>query len=49
LQPKWAQWVWRRCVHLNDSGNNAGRDEQVPLATFERSWATGGNYAIVTR
>ena len=36
-------------VHLNDSGNNAGRDEQVPLATFERSWATGGNYAIVTR
>jgi hypothetical protein len=36
-------------VHLNDSGNNAGRDEQVPLAVFERSWATSGNYAIVTR
>lgn len=37
-------------VHLNDSGNNAGRDEeQIPIGTFERSWATGGNYAIVTR
>jgi hypothetical protein len=36
-------------VHLNDSGNNAGRDEQVPLATFERSWTTSGSYAIITR
>ncbi|GLE50966.1 hypothetical protein ATCCBAA256_05510 [Mycobacterium montefiorense] len=26
-------------VHLNDSGINAGRDEQIPLATFERAWA----------
>jgi hypothetical protein len=36
-------------VHLNDSGNNAGRDEVVPIATFEKSWATSGDYAIITR
>jgi hypothetical protein len=36
-------------VHLNDSGSNTGSDEQVPTAAFERSWATSGNYAIVTR
>jgi hypothetical protein len=36
-------------VHLNDSGSNTGRDEVVPIGAFERSWATGGNYAIITR
>ena len=35
-------------VHLNDSGRDTGRDEQVTLATFERSWATSGNQAVVT-
>jgi hypothetical protein len=36
-------------VHLNDTGAKAGRDEQVPLATFETAWATSGNFAVVTR
>ncbi|ORW64531.1 C39 family peptidase [Mycobacterium saskatchewanense] len=35
-------------VHLNDSGIEAGRDEQVALATFERAWATSDNFAVVT-
>ncbi|MBW0017429.1 MAG: C39 family peptidase [Mycobacterium sp.] len=35
-------------VHLNDSGVNAGRDEQVPLATFESAWATSHNFSVVT-
>ena len=35
-------------VHLNDSGIKAGRDEQVPLATFEKAWATSDNFAVVT-
>jgi hypothetical protein len=35
-------------VHLNDPGNDAGRDEQVPLVTFENSWATSGKYALMT-
>ncbi|MHA7650020.1 C39 family peptidase [Mycobacterium sp. ML4] len=35
-------------VHLNDSGIKAGRDEQVSLATFEASWATSGDFAVVT-
>jgi len=35
-------------VHLNDSGIKTGRNERVPLATFERSWATGQNLAVVT-
>ena len=26
-------------VHLNDSGIISGRDEQVPIATFEQAWA----------
>lgn len=34
-------------VHLNDSGIPTGRDEQVPLAVFAQSWATGGNALIV--
>lgn len=36
-------------VHLNDSGIETGRDEQVRLATFERAWAPNHNSAIVTR
>ena len=36
-------------VHLNDSGIPTGRNEQIPLATFEQAWATGGNLLIVTR
>lgn len=36
-------------VHLNDSGISTGRDEQVPLAVFERAWAPNYNSAIVTK
>jgi hypothetical protein len=36
-------------VHLNDSGIANGRDEQVPIATFERAWAPNHNSAIVTK
>jgi hypothetical protein len=36
-------------VHLNDSGILSGRDEQVPIATFEQAWAPNHNSAIVTR
>jgi hypothetical protein len=35
-------------VHLNDSGSDTGRDEQVPIATFEKSWAASQNFALVT-
>ena len=35
-------------VHLNDSGITNGRDEQVPIATFEQAWAPNHNSAIVT-
>jgi hypothetical protein len=35
-------------VHLNDSGIKTGRNERVPLATFERSWATSQTLAVVT-
>ena len=35
-------------VHLNDSGNNAGRDEQVSLASLENSWATSHNFVVIT-
>jgi hypothetical protein len=38
-----------RVVHLNDSGIATGRDERVPVATFERAWAPNHNSAIVTR
>ncbi|MGO8768642.1 C39 family peptidase [Mycobacterium sp.] len=34
-------------VHLNDSGIKAGRDEQVPLGTFEKAWGTGDNFAVL--
>lgn len=36
-------------VHLNDSGIKSGRDEQVPIATFERAWAPNYNSAVVTK
>ena len=36
-------------VHLNDSGILNGRDEQVPIATFEQAWAPNFNSAIVTK
>ncbi|CQD13745.1 Papain-like cysteine protease AvrRpt2 [Mycobacterium lentiflavum] len=36
-------------VHLNDSGIDSGRDEQIPIATFERAWAPNHNSAVVTR
>jgi hypothetical protein len=36
-------------VHLNDSGTPDGRDEQIPLATFTRAWATSNDPLIVTR
>ncbi|MCV7413501.1 hypothetical protein AWC05_02675 [Mycobacterium florentinum] len=36
-------------VHLNDSGIDTGRDEQIPIATFERAWAPNRNSAVVTR
>jgi Peptidase_C39 like family len=36
-------------VHLNDSGSNTGRDEQIPLATFEQAWATSNHFTVVTR
>jgi uncharacterized protein YvpB len=34
-------------VHLNDSGTPNGRNEQIPLATFTRAWATSNNLLIV--
>jgi hypothetical protein len=36
-------------VHLNDSGIKTGRDEQVPIATFEQAWAPNHNSAVVTK
>lgn len=36
-------------VHLNDSAIKTGRDEQVPIATFEQAWAPNYNSAVVTR
>ncbi len=36
-------------VHLNDSGTEEGRDEQVPIDTFVRSWASGDDEMTVTR
>ena len=36
-------------VHLADSGIKTGRDEQVPIATFEQAWAPNHNSAVVTK
>ena len=35
-------------VHLNDSGIDTGRDEQVPVAEFEQAWATSHNFTVIT-
>jgi hypothetical protein len=35
-------------VHLNDSGTEQGRDEQVPIDVFARSWASSGDQMTVT-
>jgi Peptidase_C39 like family len=35
-------------VHLNDSGIDTGRDEQVPLATFVKAWDTSNDEIVVT-
>jgi Peptidase_C39 like family len=36
-------------VHLNDSGVEFGRNEQIPLPVFEQAWAPNHNSAVVTR
>jgi hypothetical protein len=36
-------------VHLNDSGTEDGRDEQVPLARFMKAWKGGDFEMVVTR
>ena len=38
----------RGVVHLNDSGNPDGRDEQIPMALFVKSWATSHNFMVFT-
>jgi hypothetical protein len=35
-------------VHLNDSGNSAGRDEQIPLELFVKAWDTSNERVVVT-
>jgi hypothetical protein len=35
-------------VHLNDSGNPKGRDEQVPLALFMQAWETSNEMVVTT-
>ncbi|BDB43913.1 MULTISPECIES: C39 family peptidase [Mycobacterium] len=36
-------------VHLNDSGTEKGKNEQIPMAVFVKAWATGRNFMTVTR
>ncbi len=36
-------------VHLNDPGVDYGRDEVVPFAVFEASWATGAHFAVIAK
>lgn len=36
-------------VHLNDSGNKDGRDEQIPMAVFVKAWATSHNFMTVAQ
>jgi hypothetical protein len=38
-----------RVVHLNDSGVRGGRDEQVSIDTFEQSWNTSDDFAVITK
>jgi hypothetical protein len=35
-------------VHLNDSGIDDGRDEQVPGRGFEQAWAASHNFTVIT-
>jgi hypothetical protein len=35
-------------VHLNDSGIDKGKNEQISIAIFQAAWATGHNWATVT-
>jgi hypothetical protein len=35
-------------VHLNDSGNPKGRDEQIPMALFLKAWDTSNQLMVVT-
>ncbi|KAA1245154.1 hypothetical protein F0Q45_24410 [Mycobacterium simiae] len=35
-------------VHLNDSGNQQGRDEQVPMEIFVKAWDTSHDFLVVT-
>jgi hypothetical protein len=35
-------------VHLNDSGNPRGRDEQIPMALFLKAWDTSNQLMVVT-
>ncbi|MBV9513018.1 MAG: C39 family peptidase [Mycobacteriaceae bacterium] len=35
-------------VHLNDSGIASGKDEQVSVADFKKSWATSHDFAVIT-
>jgi len=39
----------RGIVHLNDSGIKTGKDEQIPMALFMKSWATGKYMMTVTK
>jgi hypothetical protein len=36
-------------VHLNDSGTEKGRDEQIPMALFIQSWTTSNERLVVTK
>ncbi|OBK52573.1 C39 family peptidase [Mycobacterium sp. 1081908.1] len=35
-------------VHLNDSGNSKGRDEQIPMALFLKAWNTSDDLIVVS-
>ena len=35
-------------VHLNDTGIDNRRDEQVPVAEFEQAWAASHNFTVIT-
>ena len=35
-------------VHLNDSGDPKGRDEQIPMALFLKAWDTSDQLIVVT-
>jgi hypothetical protein len=35
-------------VHLNDSGNPEGRDEQIPMELFVQAWNTSNELVVVT-